>query len=138
MLCVSNQKLNKQMQQSNDSLLKQLQHDSDLQRKQAQESFFSEYTRRYQDIILHMPAEESHPEWLKYVQLYFDLCSEEFHLQEMGLIDDKVWRLWVEGMQETMKQKSLRTAWKYPLGQLYTDESFISFMDNTIINFCSN
>ena len=137
-LCVSNQKLKQQMKLSNDSLLKQLHQNSELQKKQAQETFFSEYTRRYQEIIIHMPIDNKHPEWLKYVQLYFDLCSEEFHLHEMGLIDDKVWILWVEGMQETMKQNSFRVAWKHPLGQLYTDDNFIRFMDNKVINPSSN
>lgn len=119
---------------SNRKLLKQLQQNSDLHKKQAQETFFSEYTKRYQDIILGMPVEENHPKWLKYVQLYFDLCSEEFHLHKKGLIDEYVWTLWVEGMQVTMKQKSLRLAWQNHLGVLYTDPDFISFMHNTIIN----
>lgn len=137
-LCFSNHSLKKQLKQSNDSLLKQLQHDSDLQKKQAQETFFSEYTRRYQEIILHMPTDNNHPEWLKYVQLYFDLCSEEFHLHQMGLIDDTVWSLWVDGMRDTMKPISYKLAWQNHLGQLYSDKNFIYFMDNTIMNYGNN
>lgn len=54
-------------------------------KRQYEFQFFAEYTRRYQDIILHMPDNDKDPRWLKYVQLYFDLCSEEYHLHEEGV-----------------------------------------------------
>ena len=105
----------------------------DLQTKQALQTFFAEYTRRYQDNMLHMPNDENDPMLLTYIRLYFDLCSEEYHLREMGLIDDKVWTLWVQGMQDEMKRKSFKNAWINPLGQHYQDEGFISFVDNILI-----
>lgn len=75
--------------------------------KQSRNDFFAEYTRRYQDIILHMPDEvfegtaKVDGATLKYMQLYYDLCSEEFHLHENGLVPDDVWDNWKEGMEIT-------------------------------------
>lgn len=132
-LVCSQRALTKELRAANDRMAAQLQHNQDLQTKQAQQTFFAEYTKRYQDIILHLPNDEKDPQWLKYVQLYFDLCSEEYHLREMGLIDDKVWTLWVEGMQDAMKHKSFEAAWKFPIAQHYSDQSFISFVHNELI-----
>lgn len=102
-------------------------------KRQYEFQFFAEYTRRYQDIILHMPDNDKDPRWLKYVQLYFDLCSEEFYLHEEGLISNRVWQLWVEGMQDILKRESFRNAWKWNFGQYYTDRNFISFMHHNVI-----
>jgi len=63
------------------------------------------------------------------MQLYFDLCSEEFYLHNQGVIDDHVWNLWVEGMKAAMIKQNFQAAWKY-LAQLYDDQNFIHFMNN--------
>lgn len=137
-LYASNRSLKKQLKQSNESLLKQLKHNSDLQIKQSQETFFAEYTKRYQDIILHLPDNEKNIQWIKYVRLYFDLCSEEYHLHEIGLINEKVWQLWVDGMRDDVKRQSFRNAWIHPLGQNYNDKGFVNFMNHEIINKITN
>lgn len=102
-------------------------------KKQYEFQFFAEYTKRYQDIILHMPDDVNDPHWLRYVQLYFDLCSEEFYLHEEGLISNRVWQLWVKGMQDILKRESFKNAWKGNFGQYYTDRNFISFMHHNVI-----
>ena len=137
-LYASNRSLKKQLKQSNESLLKQLKQNSDLQIKQSQETFFAEYTKRYQDIILHLPDNEKNIQWIKYVRLYFDLCSEEYHLHEIGLINEKVWQLWVDGMRDDVKRQSFRNAWIHPLGQNYNDKGFVNFMNHEIINKITN
>ncbi len=43
-------------------------------------SVFSEYTRRYQDIVLRLYSDPSNKE--VYHKLYFDLCSEEYYLRK--------------------------------------------------------
>lgn len=96
--------------------------------------FFSEYTRRYQDLILHSPCDFhclsiSNEKEKTFMQLYFDLCSEEFYLHNQGVIDDHVWNLWVEGMKAAMIKQNFQAAWKY-LAQLYDDQNFIHFMNN--------
>lgn len=94
--------------------------------------FFAEYTRRYQDIILRMPEDPSDPQFLKYMQLYFDLCSEEFYLYKKGLIDKNVWDLWVDGMALTMKKRSFKTAWQSHLAQHYNDDDFLHFISELL------
>lgn len=70
---------------------------------QSRNDFYAEYTRRYQDIILAMPdavfegTAKAEGATLKYMQLYFDLCSEEYHLHQNGLVPDNVWDNWKEG-----------------------------------------
>lgn len=57
---------------------------------------FAEYTRRYQEIILQMPdeiyldTEIVNAHTLKYMSLYFNLCSEESHLWESGIIPSHI------------------------------------------------
>ncbi|MCR5298364.1 MAG: hypothetical protein K6D57_03600 [Paludibacteraceae bacterium] len=96
--------------------------------------FFTEYTRRYQDLILQMPdnlnTTSIHCKDVNtYMRLYFDLCSEEFYLHSKGVIDDKVWGLWTEGIRTSMNNTKYKTAWKL-IGTHYDDENFIHFMNN--------
>lgn len=59
-------------------------------RKQLKAGFFSEYTKRYQEIVLNFPenvndkdfnisemSKEDRDKFMRYVRVYFDLCSEE-------------------------------------------------------------
>ena len=117
----------------NRGLTKQLMRITELQEKQARESFFAEYTRRYQEIILNTPDDKNHPQWSRFVLLYFDLCSEEFHLNNKGLIDEHVWRLWQEGMKQMMKNPDYRMAWKTQSTKHYYNTDFVAFMHNIII-----
>lgn len=94
--------------------------------------FFAEYTRRYQEIILVMPSDEKDPRFLKYMQLYFDLCSEEFFLNKKGVIDKEVWKLWADGMAFAMRKSLFANAWKGHLAQHYNDNDFIHFMSELV------
>ena len=100
--------------------------------------FFSEYTRRYQDLILHIPFDiDNLPldnnDVKSFMRLYFDLCSEEFYLHSQGVIDDEVWKLWTEGMKTVMKREKFQTAWK-SMGASYHDQSFVKFMHHQIMD----
>lgn len=134
-LVCSQKTLSRELKEANNRMIIQLQHNYEIFVKQTQETFFAEYTKRYQDIILHMPDDEKNSQWIKYVRLYFDLCSEEYHLHEKGLINDDVWKLWVDGMRDDVKRQSFRNAWIHPLGQCYNDNGFINFMNQEIINY---
>jgi hypothetical protein len=97
------------------------------QQRQTQLSFFSEYTRRYQDIMLHLCDDNSEV----YFRLYFDLCSEEFYLHEHKYLPDEVWDMWEDGMKIMAKNHSFETAWTNA-SQFY-DSEFNRFF-NKIIN----
>jgi hypothetical protein len=88
-------------------------------------NFFSEYTKRYQEIILNFPENINQPDFdygklsedvrnktLRYMRLYFDLCSEELHLWKNGNIENETWRNWEEGIEFAFSKKAFRDAWK--------------------------
>lgn len=112
-------------------------------KKDHQILMFSEYTRRYQDIMLNMPDEiysiregfqDFHlsPKTKKWMQLYFDLCSEEFHLWQKGYIPKDVWKLWKEGMKDAMAKKEFASSW-HIMNSYYNDKDFLSFFNHEII-----
>lgn len=87
-------------------------------RRQNKIMLFSEYTRRYQELLINMPpnmvccTNHLNDEILIYMRLYFDLCSEEFHLWKKGMIPNQVWEMWKEGMQITTNRPIYKMAWK--------------------------
>lgn len=105
--------------------------------KQSRNDFFAEYTKRYHDIILHMPDEvyegsaKAEGATLKYMQHYFDLCSEEYHLHENGLVPDDVWNNWMEGMEITTNVELYKKPWDLIKGNYNKD--FYLFMERDVL-----
>ena len=105
--------------------------------KQSRNDFFAEYTRRYQDIILAMPdavfegTAKADGATLKYIQLYFDLCSEEYHLHENGLVPDDVWDNWKEGMEITTRVELYKKSW-YIIKDNYNPD-FRCFLERNVL-----
>ena len=92
-----------------------------LLRYQLKADFFSEYTRRYQDIIRDMPEGLFMKESdlvvdagvLKSIKMYLDLCSEEWYLHKAGQVKGVVWNSWWDGMRLQMQSHSAYlTAWE--------------------------
>ena len=113
--------------------------ESEENRKLHKLTIFSEYTKRYNDIMYEMPEEvfsndvkltlETH----KYARLYFNLCSEEFYLKEHGLVNSEIWDNWADGMATRMKSPTLQKEWEYMREEEYFD-NFRNFMDELIEN----
>lgn len=107
-------------------------------REQNQIQMFAEYTRRYQDIIMNMPHsvyegnETLDKNVLRYMSLYFNLCSEEFDLHCKGAISPDVWSKWLAGFKITMQHRIYQLAWQHEKG--HYDSEFRSFFDNLIPN----
>lgn len=93
-------------------------------REQMKLNFFADYTKRYQEIVLHLPNNLSDPNFdfekmsvqdkehaLRYIRIYFDLCSEEFYLKKSGKIDRKVWKEWESGIAFAFSKKGIKDAW---------------------------
>ena len=100
-------------------------------------NIFAEYTKRYQDIILSMPHEiynnnedTSNPLVLKYMMLYFNLCSEEFYLRQEKFVPSDVWDKWVEGMRITVRHAVYKAGWE-KIAHTYNAE-FCQFINNEI------
>ncbi len=117
--------------------IKQIRNDNQVAARQSQNDFFAEYTRRYHDIILAMPdavfegTAKAEGATLKYMQLYFDLCSEEYHLHENGLVPDDVWNNWKEGMEITTHLELYKKSWDRLKGNYNPD--FYSFMERDVL-----
>lgn len=112
----------------------------DMAMEQNKLQMFAEYTRRYQEIFASMPddvyageVKMSDVKAERFMRLYFDLCSEEYHLWRNGHIPDDVWNLWKEGMQIATKQKHYKEAWNLLKGEYSTD--FWTFFQSEVIYF---
>ena len=98
------------------------------EQKQTQLSFFSEYTKRYQDIMLHLYSDDKNKSY--YYRLYFDLCSEEFYLHERKYLPSDVWKMWEDGMKFEFKIKDVNTAWE--ANSQYYNDKFCEFIRKII------
>lgn len=87
-------------------------------------NFFADYTKRYQEIILNFPeninqqdfnyqnlSETDKNKVLRYMRVYFDLCSEEYDLFRAGYISERVWKNWKEGIEFAFSKKAFIDAW---------------------------
>jgi hypothetical protein len=93
--------------------------------KQLRLQNFTEYTKRYQDIILNFPENVNEPTFMldklgeevrnktmRYMRVYFDLCYEEFILHKKKFIDDEFWELWNSGMEAAFGKPAFKEAWQ--------------------------
>ncbi len=109
--------MERQLEIQNDSLR--------IQNEQIKHDFFAEYTKRYQEIILHFPEninenkfsyekleKEVKDRTMRYMRVYFDLCSEEYFLHKKGVLDEDVWKEWQEGMISAFNKPAFKIAWK--------------------------
>ena len=109
--------MNKQLEIENNQLI--------IQNEQIKHNYFSEYTKRYQEIIIHFPEninedsfsyesldDDIEVKTMRYMRVYFDLCSEEFFLHQNKYIYDKVWKEWEEGMSFAFNKTAFRIAWE--------------------------
>lgn len=103
-------------------------------RRQTQMAFFAEYTKRYQEIVLHILLDEGNQK--QYERLYLDLCSEEFFLHKKNYLPKQVWKMWEDGMKLMAKHQSLETTWKAS-SYLY-DKQFNQFFGDIIKDSKSN
>ena len=101
-----------------------------LHHLQQQWNFFTEYTRRYHEIMVHL-YDNNNTHHTEYYRLYFDLCSEEYYLHQNKYIPNKVWRSWTDGMRMVMKLQAGKTVWKIA-SQCY-DNEFVTFFNRDII-----
>ncbi len=87
---------------------------------------FSDYTRRYLEILDRLPEEARVPDesvdlddlpaperrrLLVSLRRYFNLCSEEFYLRKRRRIDSETWKIWESGIRATMRLPTFRSAW---------------------------
>jgi len=108
-------------------------------------SIFSEYTKRYSEIIRELPNIASNPNLsalnksskqdtnkiMGLMRAYFDLCSEEYYLHRTGRIDSKTWSLWEKGLVYTVRLPTFVDAWKSIKREGY-EKAFVDYIDRII------
>ncbi len=94
-------------------------------RKQINLQNYSDYTKRYQEIILNFPENVNSPDFklsslnkdsrdktMRYMRAYFDLCFEEWDLNNRRLIDKSSWKVWEGGIKTALSKTAFKQAWK--------------------------
>lgn len=97
----------------------------DIQNNQQKIEIFSEYTKRYQEIIVDFPEnineqgfellslkKEDYDKLMRKMRQYFDLSFEEWYLNNGGLLDSRFWNLWSGGMTTALSKPAFVDAWK--------------------------
>ena len=114
-------------------------------RKQLKLTFFADYTKRYQEIMLNLPEsiyqdnfsynnldEKERKDFKRYMRIYFNLCSEEYHLHHVGDLDKKVWKEWKEGIKYSFSKPAFQEGWKKFGKDKEYYKDFYNFMINEI------
>jgi len=58
------------------------------------------------------------------------MCSEEFFLNESGLVSRKVWNLWNKSIRRTVIKPAFRAAWKdHKLEENYDSPEFKNYIN---------
>lgn len=109
-------------------------------------SFFSDYTKRYQEILVNLPHNINHSQFdfnnltnserdktMNYLRVYFNLCSEEYDLYLKNHIPEDVWIRWEKGMKHSLSKPSYVYAWQLIKTETYYDEAFINYFDKALI-----
>jgi hypothetical protein len=110
-------------------------------RRQLKLHNFTEYTKRYQEIILHFPEnvneskfkiailpKEARDRTLRYMRAYFDLCSEEYSLYQRKYIDHDFWSIWKSGMTVAFTKSAFQQAWHIIKKDTVFDSNFVDFV----------
>lgn len=115
------------------------------QNQQIKNQFFSEYSKRYQEILLNLPeninkgdfsfqalTKEDYNRTMRYLRVYFDLCSEEYYLHDKGHLNEVVWKEWRDTMRWTFSRKAIRDAWDIVRKDTMFYEKFTNFIDREL------
>ncbi|MFK5948941.1 MAG: hypothetical protein QM500_09270 [Methylococcales bacterium] len=116
---------------------------------QLQLTVFSDYTKRYQEIMLNFPESineidfnfdnlgENKDRTLRYMRAYFDLCSEEYFLHSQGKIGDNTWKEWKSGIEYAFSKTAFIKGWEIvSLDTGYYPE-FVKFVDEVMMRIKS-
>jgi hypothetical protein len=110
---------------------------------------FSDYTKRYQEIIPHLPEDihahgfvlegrEDYEKIMRYMRAYFDLSYEEWFLDGQKLIDSRFWRVWRVGMKTAMSKPAFQQSWEIIKANSRFGTDFEDFIDDIARDFSSN
>jgi hypothetical protein len=110
---------------------------------------FTEYTRRYSEVMAGIPFEASGigaPAELSTLEedqrkaviggmrRYFNLCSEEFYLHQKERVDGETWGIWQSGIQASTRGPFFASSWRYLRAEYRFYPAFSKLIDGVIAN----
>lgn len=101
---------------------------------------FSDYTKRYQEIVLEFPEsineqsfdlanDPKHDYVMRQMRAYADLCFEEWFLHSNFSIHPKIWATWNDGMDTAFSKRAFRDAWAAIKKHTKYGPAFEAFID---------
>ena len=114
-------------------------------RRQIEAVVFIEYTRRYSEILadiptawrttppdrlaalLILPDDDEH--FRHTMRRYFNLCAEEFYLQDAKKLDSATWKIWRQGIRDSMQLPCFDEGWRRVRGEYAGMKLFLRFID---------
>jgi len=116
-------------------------------KKQLKNSFYNDYTLRYQHLILGLNdkvydkdfsfdnlTEKEKNKIMRNMRAYYDLCYEEYSLNINGRIDKVDWEDWESGMKHAFKRTAFKAAWEIIKADSQFGKGFIDFVENINTN----
>ena len=111
--------------------------------KQQKIKLSADYTKRYQDIILHFPENindkgftpDQDKKWdttLRHMRVYFDLCYEEYSLKKD--IGRRHWEDWQHGIKSACSKPAFQLAWHKIQQDTHYSQNYINWIDSFITN----
>ena len=106
---------------------------------------FTEYTRRYSEIMDALPFEARRPggqfdlealpaderdRALGAMRKYLNLSSEELYLHNRAKIDGETWGIWRTGIRDTLRLPCFRGAWRHLRDEYDFFPEFREFIDS--------
>ncbi|WP_417263553.1 hypothetical protein [Celeribacter sp.] len=115
--------------------------------KQLKLQNYSEYTRRYAEVVYRLPEiindnekfeisalnDNEREDFMRNQRAYFDLCFEEWNLHNRGLIDAESWRIWSGGIETALKRKAFIQAWEIIKATTEYGPDFENWVDSRIL-----
>jgi hypothetical protein len=114
---------------------------AELQSNQAKLQVYSDYTRRYEAIATRFPEDVNSPAFflknrkdydgtMRAMRSYFDLCFEEWDLNQKRLIDGQFWKTWRSGIATAMSKTAFQQAWLIVASDSEFGSEFQGFLDS--------
>jgi hypothetical protein len=104
---------------------------------------FADYTKRYQEIIVHFPEDineaafdlrnrrDDYDRTMRYMRAYFDLCFEEWYMRTR-LDDPGLWSVWSGGMKAAFSKIAFQDAWSIVRSDTAFGDEFEAFVNSLI------
>lgn len=118
-----------------------------IYRKQTNIQIFLEYTQRYESIMDSFPADarfyrmntdkklpEEGLELTSSVLKYLNLCSEEYYLRETRQLSKKIWNIWKEELERTLRSNLVRREWPKIKSEFESYSKFQKYVERILKN----